>query len=69
MNQPDLGLKVSVLRQQKGLTQEQLAELCEVSPYTIQSSKAVMWTRTPTSCIARLFAHGIILGKEEKAGV
>src|SRR5512136_80067 len=36
MNQPDLGLKVSELRQQKGLTQEQLAELCEVSPRTIQ---------------------------------
>ena len=36
MNQPDLGLKVSELRQQKGLTQEQLAERCEVSPRTIQ---------------------------------
>jgi len=36
MNQPDLGLKVTELRQQKGLTQEQLAERCEVSPRTIQ---------------------------------
>jgi len=36
MNQPDLGLKVSELRHQKGLTQEQLAERCEVSPRTIQ---------------------------------
>jgi len=36
MNQPDLGLKVSELRQQKGLTQEQLAEFCEVSQRTIQ---------------------------------
>jgi uncharacterized Tic20 family protein len=36
MNQPQLGLKVSDLRQQKGLTQERLAELCEVSPRTIQ---------------------------------
>ena len=36
MNQPDLGLKVAELRQQKGLTQEQLAALCEVSPRTIQ---------------------------------
>jgi uncharacterized Tic20 family protein/DNA-binding Xre family transcriptional regulator len=36
MHQPDLGLKVSELRQQKGLTQEQLAELCEISPRTIQ---------------------------------
>ena len=36
MNQPDLGLKVADLRQQKGLTQEQLAERCEVSPRTIQ---------------------------------
>jgi len=36
MNQPDLGLKVAELRQQKGMTQEQLAEFCEVSPRTIQ---------------------------------
>jgi uncharacterized Tic20 family protein len=36
MNQPDLGLKVAELRQLKGLTQEQLAEKCEVSPRTIQ---------------------------------
>jgi len=36
MNQPDLGLKVVELRQQKGLTQEQLAELCDVSARTIQ---------------------------------
>ena len=36
MNQPDLGLKVSELRQQKRLTQEQLAEQCEVSARTIQ---------------------------------
>jgi uncharacterized Tic20 family protein len=36
MNQPDLGLKVTELRQGKGFTQEQLAEKCEVSPRTIQ---------------------------------
>ena len=36
MNQPDLGLKVTELRQQKGLTQEQLAERCEVSARTVQ---------------------------------
>jgi uncharacterized Tic20 family protein/DNA-binding XRE family transcriptional regulator len=36
MNQPDLGLTVAELRQQKGLTQEQLAAMCEVSPRTIQ---------------------------------
>jgi uncharacterized Tic20 family protein/DNA-binding Xre family transcriptional regulator len=36
MNQPTLGIKVSELRQQKGLTQEQLAEKCEVSARTIQ---------------------------------
>ncbi len=36
MNQPDLGLKVSELRQLKNLTQEQLAEKCEVSARTIQ---------------------------------
>jgi transcriptional regulator with XRE-family HTH domain len=36
MNQPDLGLKVAELRQQKSLTQEQLAEYCHVSTRTIQ---------------------------------
>jgi uncharacterized Tic20 family protein/DNA-binding Xre family transcriptional regulator len=36
MNQPDLGLKIIELRQQKGLTQEKLAEYCEVSTRTIQ---------------------------------
>ena len=36
MNQPDLGLKISDLRQQQGLTQEKLAEYCEVSTRTIQ---------------------------------
>jgi uncharacterized Tic20 family protein len=36
MNQPDLGLKINELRQQKGLTQEKLAEYCEVSTRTIQ---------------------------------
>jgi uncharacterized Tic20 family protein len=36
MNQPQIGLKVLELRQQKGMTQEQLAERCEVSPRTIQ---------------------------------
>lgn len=36
MNQPGLGLKVAEVRQQKGFTQEQLAEHCEVSTRTIQ---------------------------------
>jgi uncharacterized Tic20 family protein len=36
MNQPDLGLKIAELRQQQGLTQEKLAEYCEVSARTIQ---------------------------------
>jgi uncharacterized Tic20 family protein len=36
MNQPDLGLKIAELRQQKGLTQEKLAESCDVSTRTIQ---------------------------------
>ena len=36
MNQPYLGQKVAELRQQKSLTQEQLAEKCEVSPRTVQ---------------------------------
>jgi uncharacterized Tic20 family protein len=36
MNQPDLGLKITELRQQKSLTQEKLAEYCDVSTRTIQ---------------------------------
>ena len=40
MNQPDLGLKIIELRQQKGLTQERLAEYCEVSTRTIQRIEA-----------------------------
>lgn len=36
MNQPDLGYKVAELRQQKGMTQEQLADYCEVTVRTIQ---------------------------------
>ncbi len=36
MNQPDLGRKVAELRQERGLTQEELAEFCEVSTRTIQ---------------------------------
>ena len=40
MNQPDLGLKIAELRQQKGLTQEKLAEYCDVSTRTVQRIEA-----------------------------
>ena len=36
MKQPDIGQKVTELRQQKNITQEKLAEFCEVSTRTIQ---------------------------------
>jgi uncharacterized Tic20 family protein len=36
MKQPDLGIKVVELRKEKGFTQEHLAEVCEVTPRTIQ---------------------------------
>jgi transcriptional regulator with XRE-family HTH domain len=36
MKQPDIGTKVAELRLQKCLTQEKLAEMCEVSTRTIQ---------------------------------
>ena len=36
MKQPDLGQKVLELRKEKGFTQEELAEFCEVTPRTIQ---------------------------------
>jgi len=39
MRQPDLGLKVSELRQKKNMTQEQLAEFCEVSTRTIPTHR------------------------------
>ncbi|MDQ3004518.1 MAG: hypothetical protein M3R47_03935 [Chloroflexota bacterium] len=41
MNQPDLGLKITELRQQKGLTQEKLAEYCD-------ALKAARWSRAPS---------------------
>src|SRR5688572_18822377 len=36
MNQPDLGFKITELRQRRSLTQEKLAEYCGVSTRTIQ---------------------------------
>ena len=36
MKQPEIGNRVAELRLQKGITQEKLAELCEVSTRTIQ---------------------------------
>jgi len=36
MKQPDIGLKVAELRRQKNITQEELADICEVSVRTIQ---------------------------------
>ena len=36
MNQPDLGITIADLRTQKGLTQEKLAEYCDISKRTIQ---------------------------------
>ena len=36
MKQPDLGKKIVELRMAKGLTQEELVELCNISIRTIQ---------------------------------
>ena len=36
MKQPDLGIKISELRRAKGLTQEELVEMCNISVRTIQ---------------------------------
>jgi len=36
MKQPDLGKKISELRKEKGLTQEELVELCNINVRTIQ---------------------------------
>ncbi len=40
MKQPELGLKVAQLRAEKGFTQEELAEYCEVTTRTIQRIEA-----------------------------
>jgi uncharacterized Tic20 family protein len=40
MKQPELGLKVAQLRGEKGFTQEELAEYCEVTARTIQRIEA-----------------------------
>lgn len=36
MKQPELGLKIEALRKQKGLTQEELVELCNINVRTLQ---------------------------------
>ena len=41
MKQPDLGKKILELRKQKGLTQEELVELCNINVRTIQRIEAV----------------------------
>jgi len=40
MKQPQLGQKILTLRQEKGLTQEELVERCHVSVRTIQRIEA-----------------------------
>jgi len=40
MKQPDLGKKILELRKQKGLTQEELVELCNINVRTIQRIEA-----------------------------
>ena len=40
MKQPQLGLKILELRQQKGFTQEELVEQCNISVRTIQRIEA-----------------------------
>ena len=40
MNQPELGKKILELRQEKGLTQSELAEICNLSLRTIQRTES-----------------------------
>lgn len=40
MKQPELGKKITDLRKQKGLTQEELVELCNINVRTIQRIEA-----------------------------
>ena len=40
MKQPDLGKKILELRKQKGLTQEELVEICNINVRTIQRIEA-----------------------------
>ena len=40
MKQPDLGKKISELRKQKGFTQEELVEKCNINVRTIQRIEA-----------------------------
>ena len=64
MNQPDLGLKIVELRQQKGMTQEKLAEYCEVSTRTVQRIESGEveprpFTRNSLSNTLDETAHGV----------
>jgi len=52
MNQPDLGLKVTELRGLKNMTQEKLAEYCEVSTGRSSASKAARWNRVHSHATA-----------------
>lgn len=40
MKQPELGKKISELRKEKGLTQEELVDLCNINVRTIQRIEA-----------------------------
>ncbi|HMD81462.1 MAG TPA: hypothetical protein VKE92_09170 [Anaerolineales bacterium] len=45
MNQPDLGLKITELRQQKGLTRNSWRNTVTSAPGPSSASKAVRWSR------------------------
>jgi uncharacterized Tic20 family protein len=62
MNQPDLGLKITELRQQKGFTQEKLAEYCE-SARTISASRGRSGA-TPSHATAETSMNLISAGKQ-----
>ena len=68
MNQPDLGRKVAELRQQKGFTQEQLAEKCEVNPRTIQRIESgEVDPRTYTlQCLSRELDFDFLKGNNQR---
>ena len=62
MKQPDLGKKILELRKQKGLTQEELVELCNINVRTIQRIEAVDVTPRTYTVKTILEALGIDAG-------
>jgi uncharacterized Tic20 family protein/DNA-binding Xre family transcriptional regulator len=65
MKQPELGIKVAELRREKGLTQEALAEECQITPRTVQRIEAGEVEPRPYTLASLSEALDFELGRSE----